>query len=103
MVAKSKAVEAALAEGELPEGVVVGETVAALPRVKHIMRYFAGAGVPPDKTKGIYSGEEIDEYLSFWDASGYDLTASHYLGEQVVDVETNMKAFGFMYVLKLKE
>ena len=41
MVAKSKAVEAALAEGELPEGVVVGETVAALPRVKHIMRYFA--------------------------------------------------------------
>ena len=101
----TKATEAALAGEELPEGVTTGETTTTvLPKVKQIMRYFAGAGVKPDHTKGQYSGEEIDEYLGYWvDAMGYELFATHYIGDLVVDVETGARAFGFMYVLTLKE
>jgi len=34
---------------------------------------------------------------------GYELFSTHYLGDLTVDVETGAKAFGFMYVLILKE
>ena len=101
----TKATEAALAGEELPEGVTTGETITTvLPKVKQVMRYFAGAGVKPDHTKGHYSGEEIDEYLSYWvDVMGYELFATHYTGDLVVDIESGARAFGFMYVLTLKE
>ena len=101
----TKATEAALAGEELPDGVTLGETKTnVLPKVKQIMRYFAGAGVQPNHIKGHYSGEEIDEYLGYWvDVMGYELFATHYLGDLIVDVETGAKAFGFMYVLILKE
>ena len=100
----TKATEAALAGEELPEGVTTGETKTnVLPKVKQIMRYFCGAGVKPDHTKGHYSGEEIDEYLGYWINAGYELFATHYIGDQVVDVETKTRNFGFIYVLILKE
>ncbi len=101
---KSKAIEAALAGDELPEGVTIGEPEKdMLPKVKQIMRYFAGAGVEPSPHEGRFIGEEIDEYLSYWIDQGYELFATHYLESQIVDQETNAKTFGFMYVLTLKE
>ena len=99
MTTKSKATEAALAGEEMPEGVTIGETKVELSKVKQVIRYVSSV---PDPQADRYSVEEVDGYVSHWILQGYELFNTHYLGE-VTDTVTNTKAFGFMYVLTLKE
>ena len=61
-----------------------------LPRVHHIMRFFARKGLTIPE--GAFAGDELDAYLSYWVGLGYKLFNTHYLGE-------NPEGFGFMYIL----
>ena len=100
-IVTTKATEAALAGEELPEGVTIGETKRdVLSKIKQIIRYISSI---PDPKRARYSVTETDEYISYWITEhGYELFNTHYLGE-VLDTETGAKAFGFMYVLVIKD
>ena len=100
MTEKSKATEAALAGEEMPEGVTAGETkVEEQSEVKQVIRYISSV---PNPQADRFSVGEVDEYLGYWISQGYALFNTHYLGE-VMDAEIGVKAFGFMYVLVLKD
>jgi len=65
-----------------------------LTKVKQIIRTIAKSNVS-DASIGYFSVAEVDEYVSIWCGKGYDLVATHYLGE-------GPEGYQVLYVLVLK-
>jgi hypothetical protein len=63
------------------------------PRMHQIMRYI-GKSDKSNPKENVYSGAEIDEYVSSWLNKGYKIVNTHYLGD-------NIEGYGMLYVLEM--